>query len=92
MGRVLGERDGTGPDDHPLMRFLRDKSRAEGEREARARMAPQILCSRGLEVSEGFPAGAAAFAASSDESIAAAALACGSERDFLTRLGPARGG
>ena len=86
------------------MRSLRDKSRAEGleegehrgraegEREARARMAPQILRSRGLEVSEGFPAGAAAFAASSDEAIAAAALACGSDRDFLARLGPVRGG
>ena len=92
MGRVLGERDGTGPDDHPLMRSLRDQSRAEGERNAQTRMVRQILRSRGLEVSEDFPAGAAAFAASSDEAIAAAALACSSERDFLARLDRTLGG
>ena len=108
VGRVLGERDGTGPDDHPLMRSLRDQSRAEGERrgraegerrgraegerEAQARMVRQILRSRGIGVSAGFPADAAAFAASSDEAIAAAALACSSERDFLARLDRALGG
>ena len=95
---------GAGPDDHPLMRSLRNQSRAEGlaegerrgraegGREAQARMARQILRSRGLEASEDFPAGATAFAASSDEAIAAAALACSSERDFLARLDRALGG
>ena len=59
LGRVLGSRDGTGPDDDALMRSLRGQSRAEGlaEGEARgqARMVRQMLLSRNLEVSEGFP-------------------------------------
>ena len=36
LGRTLGERDGTGPDDDPLLRSLRDRSRAEGEAKGRA--------------------------------------------------------
>ena len=36
LGRTLGARDGTGPDDDPLLRSLRDESRAEGEARGRA--------------------------------------------------------
>ena len=36
LGRTLGARDGTGPDDDPLLRSLRDQSRAEGLAEGRA--------------------------------------------------------
>ena len=35
MGRLLGERDGTGPDDDPMLRSLRAESRAEGRAEGR---------------------------------------------------------
>ena len=97
LGRTLGAREGTGPDDHPLMRSLRDQSRteglAEGERkgqaeglaEGRAEMVRQVLLSRGIEVSEGFPADAPAFARLSEAAIVAAALACDSEQDFNAR-------
>ena len=36
LGRTLGERDGTGPDDDPLLHSLRDQSRTEGRAEGRA--------------------------------------------------------
>ncbi len=36
LGRTLGARDGTGPDDDPLLRSLRGESREEGRREGRA--------------------------------------------------------
>ena len=35
VGRTLGERDGTGPDDDPMLRSLRDESREEGRAEGR---------------------------------------------------------
>ena len=37
MGRLLGARGGTGPDDHLLMRSMRAESRAEGEAKDRAK-------------------------------------------------------
>ena len=88
VGRRLGERDGVGPDDHPLMRSLRDQSRAEG----RAKMLRQILVSRGIALSEAFPADLPGFAESPEEEVVAAALACDGEGDFRARLrgGPAR--
>ncbi len=102
LGRALGAREGTGPDDNSLMRSMRDQSRAEGREvgraegreagraeglaESRVKMARQILRSRGIEVSAGFPAGAPALHESSDDEVVAAALACDSEEDFQARL------
>ena len=37
LGRGLGTRDGTGPDDDALMRSLRGQSRAEGEKKGRTK-------------------------------------------------------
>ena len=54
-------------------------------------MARQVLLSRGIEVSAGFPADAAAFAGLSEAVIVAAALACDGERDFNARLARIRG-
>ena len=82
LGRRFGAREGAGPDDHPLMRSMRDEARAEG----RAKTVRQILRSRGIGVSAGFPAGLPAFRESSDEAAVAAALACESEEDFQARL------
>ena len=48
-------------------------------------MVRQMLLSRGIEVSEGFPADAPAFARLSEAAIVAAALACDSEQDFNAR-------
>ena len=85
LGRWLGAREGTGPDDDSLMRSLRNESRAEGMAEGMAEMARRILRSRGIEVSGAFPA-PAAFLALSVDAVTAAALSCESERDFRDRI------
>ena len=106
LGRRLGVREGTGPDDHPLMRSMRDQSRAEGEMkgraqgrteglaqgrtEGRAKTVRRILESRGIEVSAGFPADAPGFGEAPEGAVVAAALACRSEEDFRARLGARR--
>ena len=102
LGRRLGTQEGTGPDNDSLLRSLRVQSREEGLAEGlaqgsakgktkglaegRAEMARQMLLSRGIEVSEGFPADASAFAGLSEAAIVTAAFACDSERDFDARL------
>ncbi len=99
VGGALGAREGTGPDDDPLLRSQRGvgfergraeglvegvrKGRTEGAREARAKMVRQILLSRGIEVSAEFPADAAAFSAAAEDVLLAAALACADEADFI---------
>ena len=90
LGRWLGAQEGTGPDNDSLLRSLRDQSRAQGLSEGRAEMARQMLLSRGIEVSEGFPADVPAFAGLSEAAIVAVALACDSERDFNARIAPIR--
>ena len=93
VGAVLGEREGTGPDDDPLLGSLlgaqRRRSRAEGHAEGRAEglaaLARALLAARGVEVSPGFP-GVPGFAELPDHVIAEAATACVSEADFLKRL------
>ena len=116
LGRRLGSREGTGPDDDALMRSLRGQSRAEGlaegehehkgraegekrgrtkglaegrrkgQAEGRAGMVRQILLSRDLEVSEGFPSNVPGFGESPEAVLVDAALACDSERDFHARI------
>ena len=90
LGRRLGAREGTGPDDNPFLRSLRGESREEGHArglaEGRAKMVRQMLLSRGIEVSARFPSDAPGFAESSEDEAVAAALACGSEADFRLRL------
>ena len=93
VGRRLGERDGTGPDDHPFLRSFRDESRAEGKvegrSEGRAKTVRELLRLRGIAVSEAFPENVPGFAEAPEEVAAAATLACESEEDFRARI---RGG
>ena len=110
MGRLLGARGRTGPDDHLLMRSMRAESEAkgraeglargreeglaegraegltEGEARGRAKMAREVLRSRGIEVSAGFPADVPGFGEAPEDAVTAAALACRSEEDFRARL------
>ncbi len=89
VGAVLGEREGTGPDDDPLLGAQRRRSRAEGHAEGRAEeraeLARAMLAARGIEVSAGFP-GVPGFAELPHQAIVAAAAACVSEADFRGRL------
>ena len=89
LGAVLGEREGTGPDDDPLLGAQRRRSRAEGyadgQTKERAELARALLAARGIEVSGGFP-GVPGFAESPHHAIVAAAASCVSEADFQQRL------
>ena len=92
VGLALGAREGTGPDDNPLLRSQRRqgyeqgrlRGQVEGRVEARLGMVRRMLRSRGVGVSDGFPAGV--LSDCSEDTIVAAALACESEADFLARL------
>ena len=95
VGRAMGDREGTGPEDDPLSRSLKREGRAEGHREGRAEgnregraeVVLAALRSRGIALSAPFaavlPALAGDFPA---EALLAAALACTSEEDFRRRL------
>ena len=115
LGRRLGSREGTGPDDDALMRSLRGQSRTEGlaegkmeglaegrrkgraegrrrgREEGQAEMVREMLRSRGIAVSEAFPANVPGFAESSRAAVVAAALGCDSERDFHARIASGSG-
>ena len=92
VGRALGEREGTGPDDDPLLGSNRRRTYAEGRAEglaiSRAGLVRAILAARGIRVSEGFPSQRhrGALVRASDEAVASAAYAAVSEADFLARL------
>ena len=94
VAAALGAREGTGPDDDPLLRSQRrqgfEQGHAEGRAEGRAQMVRQILRSRGIEVSARFPTATEAFAAASEEALLAAAIGCADEADFLAALGRSR--
>ena len=100
VGLTLGAREGTGPQDDPLLRVLGDRERAEGEAagraegkaagraEGQAELVRAMLAERGVTVSESFTARAAKAAdAPGGTRMAAAALACTDEADFWRRLG-----
>ena len=89
VGRALGEREGTGPDDDPLLRSVGRQKQTEGRTAGRAGLVRAMLASRDIEVSADFPSPRhrKALEAASDEAIVSAASAAGSEADFLARLG-----
>ena len=77
VGRALGDREGTGPDDDPLLRSQRAEARAE--------LARELLTARGIAVGADVP-GVPGFADLPVRIIAAAAAACISQADFRERL------
>ena len=98
VGAALGEEDGTGPDDDPMLRWHRRQAWAEGVAQARAEGVAQgraavrlemvrgILRARGIAVSDQGLASAPEIGATSDDAVVRAALACNDEADFLERL------
>ena len=92
VGRALGEREGTGPEDDFLLRMFGRRKRAEGRAEATLDMAREILAIRGVAVSAGFPDSLPpqaqdALRQATQRVIAAAAYAAKSEADFVARVG-----
>ena len=94
VGRTLGEREGTGPDDDPLWRRLGEhklaegiaKGRAEGRVLELAAMVRSLLRARGKQVSDAFAEHAPALVDAPRDAVTAAALAAADEADFWRRL------
>ena len=102
VGRTLGEREGTGPDDDPLWRVLGERKLAEGVAQGRAEGVAQgrtegraqelaatvrsLLRARGWQVSDAFMKRAAALVDLPRDTVTAAALAAADEADFWRRL------
>ena len=82
VGTALGERDGTGPDDDPMLRWHRHQSRAA----SRLEMVREILRARGITVSDQGLADVREIHVTSDDAVVRAALACNDEADFRARL------
>ena len=81
VGAALGARDGTGPDDDPMLGWHRRQSRAEGRLET----VCEILRARGIVVSDQGLARVRKIDVT-DDAVVRAALACSDETDFLARL------
>ena len=82
VGRTLGAREGTGPDDTPLLRSLGERTRAE-ELAASVR---SVLQARGIQVSNPDSVTAAALAGVPRDALLAAAVSAVDEADFRRRL------
>ena len=95
VGRALGGREGTGPEDDSLLGGFGRRERALGIAEGHVRglitgmagMAAAILRRRGIAVSQGFAADLAARRGLSPDALLEAASAAEDEADFLARLG-----
>ena len=86
VGRTLGERDGTGPDDMPWLRSYREEARAE----TLAAVAGQFLASRGMP-GLASPLEPQELARATDEEVVDALLRCKDESDLRARLQALRG-
>ena len=83
IGAALGARDGTGPDDDPMLRWHRQQGRAEG---VALGMVREILRVRGIAVSDQVLAHVAQSGVTSADAVVRAAVTCNDEADFLARL------
>ena len=78
VGAALGARDGTGPDDDPMLGWHR--------RQIRLEMVRGILRTRDVVVSDQVLARVPNIDVTSEDAVIRAALACNDEADFLVRL------
>ena len=94
VGRAMGAREGTRPDDDPLTRSLTASAREEGRASGctsgrlaeRVAAVREVLRARGIEPSADFAEGPDLLAAPSLETVMAAALSCTDEADLRRRL------
>ena len=97
VGAALGEREGSGPDDHPLLRSQRRRAREEAratareeafvrELESRATMVRELMIAHGFKVDAHFPLDEPAFATASIQAIADAVARCETPADFVALL------
>ena len=86
VGVALGARDGTGPDDDPMLGWHRREGRSQGRTAARLEMVREMLRARGIALSDENLAQLSALDAASDEALVRAALACKGAADFFARL------
>ena len=90
VGRTLGEREGTGPDDDPLWRVLGERKLAEGAAKGRAEgraaelaaTVKSLLQARGKRVSDAFEGSAQALVDTPRDAVTAAALALPLPQNF----------
>ena len=91
VGAALGARDGTGPNDDPMLGWHRCQGWAEGVAQGRAEgvalgMVRAILRVRGIAVSDQGLAHMAQIGVTSADAVVRAAVTCNDETDFLWRL------
>ena len=90
VGRAMGAREGTRPEDDPLTRSLSAKARAEGHTEGRsegwAEAVLATLQARGIHTGADFAADPKRFPGLGLETLMAAAIACTDEADFRRRI------
>lgn len=90
VGRAMGERSGTGPDDDPFLSAERQESRlagrAEGAWEGACQAVIEILDMRNVRRSTTFATRFDAFAGLPVAALTRAAIECRDEDDFLQRL------
>ena len=79
---AMGAREGTKPEDDPLMRSLSARARAKGRME----IVAAVLRIRGIEAALDSAEVHALFGGLSDDALMAAALVCTSEADFRRRI------
>ena len=94
VGRAMGAREGTRPDDDPLTRSLNAEAREEGRADGcrggrlaeRVEAVLEVLRKRGIRTGSDFTEDQELFAGASLGTVMAAALACADEADFRRRV------
>ena len=88
---AMGAREGTTPEDDPLMRSFIARARAKGHAQVRMEFVAAALRARGIVADLDSGEVRALFGALSDEALMAAALACTGGADFRRRIQERRG-
>ena len=83
---AMGAREGTGPENDPLIRSMSRNARSRGLARGHLEAVAAVLRVRGIEVSRALTEDQELFAAHPIEALMAAALACTNEADFRRYL------